>query len=785
MFKNAKWISPIIGNSVVKQFNIDNIENTTLTITGVGLYVVFINDEKIGEQFFAPFFNHYDIRVEVSNYDITKYLKVGINKIQIILGNGWYKGRFGMEHKTNIYGDKLMTIARIYTLDKDILVTNQSFISSESFIGNNGFYDGEQQNYKDVYETGNVFIEKGYNVVQSKTVPVEIQEIIKPLEYTEVEDGVIINFGQNHAGVIRFKMLKEQTSLEIKFAEWFEDGDIYTKNLRSAKGLFTVNKSTGKEIVVNPFFTYYGYQYIKIYNTTIKEVKQMVFESLVLKTKMNRIGYFHTNDLKINRLYENIIWSQKSNSIDIPTDCPQRDERLAWTGDVVAFAHTASLNYDTKEFYKKYLTLLNDESVKYNGVIPNYIPNINKQTTSSSGWGDVATILPFTLYELYKDKSFLEDNYQIMKSWIDYCYENTKDGLYGYGFQLGDWLALDGFNKESYKGGTDDLYISSMFNYHSHKLTLEAAKILNKSKDVIEINKRIEIIKNAILNEFFSKSGRLAIDTQTGYTLSLAFELYVDREKIIIDMLKRLKKDAFILKTGFIGTPLILNVLAQNGLSNIAYILLLDQKNSWLKTVNIGATTIWERWNAVNENGKVNNTEMNSLNHYAYGSVGRFLYEETLGIKIKDYLEVSPKFNYFLDEVSGSLKTPFGKINVSYQLSDKISIEIDSESDFVLIVDTFSQEKINMKKGRHNLSFPLSKEFLYPFKISSLLKELLMHKKTKEIVYYYFKELRNINEELLGRSLIEIINMPKYNYSKEQIYKCDEALQAVNSIVDK
>ena len=420
----------------------------------------------------------------------------------------------------------------------------------------------------------------------------------------------------------------------LDFGEILQEGNFYRGNYREANSQF-IYVSDGKKRTVRPHFTFFGFRYVRVTGWTGELTKDM-FRGCVLYSDMDRAGSIRTGNPKIDRLYENTVWGLKSNFIDMPTDCPQRNERLGWTGDAQIFAPTASYHMDTTAFFHKFELDLMDEQGFLNGAVPNYVPNIGHKADATSAWGDIGTFLPMTLWKYYGNKDELAFAYPMMKGWVDYMDRLDVNRRYTFEpvFQFGDWLGLDGVSETSFKGGTDDQYIGAVYYYQSAKLTAQAAEILGKQEDASYYAALADNIRKGILNEYFTPNGRFAMDTQASYITALHFGLWVDRDRLIAQFKDRLKKDGFRIRCGFIGAPLLCTVLAECGLFGLAYDFLLSEGfPSWLYCVNLGATTVWERWNSVGPDGTISNTGMNSLNHYSYGSVMEFVYGWAAGIR--------------------------------------------------------------------------------------------------------------------------------------------------------
>ncbi len=462
----------------------------------------------------------------------------------------------------------------------------------------------------------------------------------------------------------------------------------------------------------------------------------------------------------------------KSNFLDLPTDCPQRSERLGWTGDIQVFAPTACYHTDTRAFLHKFTKDLRDEQLFLNGGVPNYVPNIGHKDDCGSVWGDVATFLPNTLYNYYGNLEEVKYNYGLMKDWVDYIDRLDVNRKYLFdetmGHTFGDWLALDGPTPTSFKGSTDDTYISSVYYYQSTKILKEMSGLLGKNEEAKYYSELEENIKKAVLHEYFSPSGRLTIDTQAGIIIGLKFGLYIDKEKLIKQFVTRLKKDMFEIKCGFVGAPLLCTVLGEVGLYELAYDFLLKEDfPSWLHTVNLGATTVWERWNSVSEDGIISDTGMNSLNHYAYGSVMEFVYSYVVGIKALEAgfrkVSIAPKLDIRLKEVKGKYKSVNGEYVVNWSIEStgevKVHIEVPFGCEAVVELPEYTEKTINLVSGKYDFEYMPLKDFRKTYSKNSKISRILKDEKALEILREHVPILTHIvsgSKELSSNTLEEI-----------------------------
>lgn len=689
----ASWVGPAVEDTyhpvLKKEFIAEKgIAQARLYICGVGLYKAYVNGEKAGNDLLAPFINDYKECLQYQTYDVTEFL-VADNQIAIYLGKGWYMGRFGLDGKECNFGDRMAAIAELHVTYEDgstqVIATDESWQYCGSDVEDSGIYFGEIINRQlwSGRENPLKSVEKvaiGTKLVERYSLPVIVKERLTPVEVIHTPAGeTVLDMGQNFAGMMEFTAdFPAGTKITIECGEILQQGNFYHENYREAESTFTYI-SDGRRELVHPHFSYYGYRYLKVEGWP-GELKAEDITGLVVYSDLERTGFIETSNEKINRLYQNCLWSQKSNFIDMPTDCPQRSERLGWTGDAQVFAPTACYNMDTRAFFHKFLRDLRSEQLRCDGGVPNYIPNLESFGGACSVWGDVATFMPANIYEKFGNLKEMEAYYPLMRDWVDYMTRvDEKNGhhyLFKPGFQFGDWLALDGVTEQSFKGSTDDDYIGAVYYYKSTELLAKTAENLAVDadestkgayeKDAASYKELAEKIKTAVLDEYFTPNGRLSVDTQAAYIIALKFGLYRSKEVLINQFKDRLKKDCYEIKCGFVGAPLLCMTLCENGMEDLAYHFLFKEGfPSWLYCVNLGATTIWERWNSLLPDGTCSGTGMNSFNHYSYGSVVEFLYAYVGGIRALTpgfkHAVIAPvpdmKFRYFkasYDSVCGN-----------------------------------------------------------------------------------------------------------------------------------
>lgn len=695
----GKWICSDLNTGThpffFKNFEVKGVvKKARLYICGLGLYEAYINGEKVLDECLAPYTNNYHQWLQYQTYDVTDMLSVVEIQFDVLLGNGWYKGRFGLDGVATadrgIYGDTFTLISEIHIdyVDggKEIITTDETWNARKSKIQASSIYDGEfyDETFNDdtVYQV-RIYDKKMAPLMERLSLPIMVKETLKPVKLIiSSKEEMILDLGQNHSGWFKLK-INEPKGAQVKlfFGEELQDGCFYNENLRSAKQEYTYI-SNGCEHIIRPYFTFFGYRFVKLVGFTNFSIDD--YTALVLYSDLQMTGQFETDHPLVNRLIMNALWGQKSNFLDVPTDCPQRDERMGWTGDAQVFSATASFNMDCYAFFKKYLYDMYEEQKVRNGMVPETVPACDR-TGTSTVWGDAATIIPWMLYQFYGDKSILTEQFDSMKAWVDYiCEFNGSDWQWRKKFHYGDWLALDSKNPESPFGATDVGYIATVYYYYSTLLVSEVAAILEKTEEAEVYKKRAEALLVEIQNEYFTPNGRPSIATQTGLVTALKYNLSPNKSRIIEDLHLSLKSNDYKLETGFVGTPLLCNVLSENGMNDIAYSLLVNEEYpGWLYSVNLGATTIWERWNSLDKEGHFSSTGMNSLNHYSYGSIVEWMYRHVAGINPvlskPGFREIYlvPKPDYRLMRADASFDSPVGIYKSRWEVTPSFGLSLD------------------------------------------------------------------------------------------------------------
>lgn len=637
------------------------IKQARVYVTSLGVYQLFLNGEKVSQDLFTPGYTSYHKRLQYQTYDVTAMLQQN-NTIGAIVGDGWYRGFLGWKGKRSYYGEQLALLMQLeieYTNGKrETIITNNNWKVAygpilESDIYNGEVYDARLEvsnwgNHKfddNQWATVGILDHPKDKLVSSPSPPVKAIETITPIDLITTPKGeTVLDLGQNIVGWVRMKVKGEKGhQVTLKFAEVLDkDGNFYTTNLRAAKATDTyILKGEGTE-VFEPHFTFHGFRYVKVENYPGTLSKDKI-TGVVIHSDIKPTGTFTCSDTLINQLQQNIQWSQKDNFLDIPTDCPQRDERVGWTGDAQVFSPTAAFNFDVAGFYTKWLKDLAADQLP-NGSVPNVIPDMLKDAAGiigkggATGWADAAVIVPWTVYQAYGDQRILEEQYASMKKWVDFMQQKAGESFIWNTpkyWHWGDWLAFN-TDKPDYAGSvTEKDLIATAYFYHSTNLLQKAALVIGKKEDAAAYQQLAENIKIAFANEYITPNGRLVSHTQTAYALALSFDLIPDHliNKSAQYFAADVEKFGH-LTTGFLGTPLLCSSLSKIGRADLAF-MLLNRKEypSWLYPVTQGATTIWERWDTQKPDGTIIEG-MNSFNHYAYGAIGEWLYSYVAGLNI-------------------------------------------------------------------------------------------------------------------------------------------------------
>ncbi len=717
----ARWIQPDLiedtsrsepASVLRREFKLRrNIRQARAYVTSLGLYEVELNGRRVGDQVFTPGWTAYDHHLQYQTYDVTDLLRQGENAVGVTLGDGWYRGFLGFGGQRNTYGDRLALLLQInITYDdgtSEVIGTDAAWKASTGPIRRSDIYNGEtydaglekpdwsQPSYDVAGWVGVRLIEAPKSrLVAPAGPPVRRVQEITPTRVFKTQAGdTVVDMGQNMVGWARLKAQGPAgTKVTLRHAEVLDKaGNFYTENLRVAQQADEYILGGRGVEVFEPHFTFHGFRFVAVEGFP-GELRPEDLTGIVIHSDVPPTGSFECSDPMINQLQHNIQWGLKGNFLDVPTDCPQRDERLGWTGDAQVFARTACFNADVAGFYTKWLKDLSADQ-KASGAVPHVIPNVLDRrkpdaNSASAGWADAAVIVPWTVYLSYGDTRVLEEQYPSMKAWVDYMARRAGDTFFwNTDFTFGDWLAF-ATTRSDYPGATTDKdLISQAYFARSTDLVRQTATLLGKTEDAQKLTDLLARIKKVFADEFLTANGRLSSNTQTAYSLALAFDLLPEQSRA--PAARRLAADVRRfghITTGFLGAPLVCEVLSSHGYLDEAY-RLLNRKEypSWLYPITKGATTIWERWDGIRPNDSFQDRGMNSFNHYAYGAIGEWLYRVVAGLDLDPerpgykHVLVRPQPGGGLTWAKASHQSMYGPVSSGWEIKDgrfRLEVEI-------------------------------------------------------------------------------------------------------------
>ena len=708
----ASWIEPELNEDVSQPGpspmlrgsfkTTGKVKEARAYVTSHGLYELHLNGQRVGDQLFTPGWTSYNKRLQYQTYDVTSLLQNGDNVAGAILGNGWYRGNIGFSGQRNFYGDRLALLLQINVLYTDgrqeTFGTSGKWRAAIGPIRMSEIYHGEIYDARleksgwasaafddSTWSQVKVVNHPKDLLVAPQGPPVRRTEEVKPVRILKTPAGeTVVDMGQNMVGWVRFTCRGPAgATITLRHAEVLDkNGNFYVENLRAAKQTIKYTLKGGGIETFEPHFTFQGFRYVAV-DGYPGELARDSLTGVVIHSDMARTGEFETSSSLINQLQHNIIWGQKGNFLDVPTDCPQRDERLGWTGDAQVFARTAAFNMEVVGFYTKWLKDMAADQLE-SGSVPHVIPDVlstqRRNAGGAAGWADAIVIIPWTVYLTYGDKRVLENQYDSMAKWIDYMRRRAgNDYIWDGDYHFGDWLAF-ATTRPDYPGATTSKeFIATAFFAHSTDLMQRIARILGKENDAVRYGELFAKIKDAFQKEFVTRAGRVGEDTQTAYVLALHFDLLPEglraaaAARLVADVRSRGH-----LTTGFLGTPYICHVLTRFGYLDEAYLLLnREQYPSWLYAVKQGATTIWERWDGQKPDGTFQDRGMNSFNHYAYGAVGDWMYRVGAGIEID---ELEPAYKHILIQpqpgggftrARASHESLYGTVSSAWELNNR------------------------------------------------------------------------------------------------------------------
>lgn len=745
--KNAvpKNILPVPPSSPMlrKRFNLTKeISDAMLYVSALGYYEIGLNGNKVGNHVLSPEWTDYNKRVQYQTYDVTQNLENGANVLFAILGDGWYLGMLGPTKwhtdypRRGVYGNDRRLIAQLVInyMDgtKEVIDTDESWkinsdgyiISADNFLGQKidarkipaGWRNIE---FDDVSWT-NAFVDKGFqkNLEAQKNEPIRVYKEFKPVEIMEIGGDFIVDFGQNLTGWTTLKIQgKRGISLKIRHGEMLnEDGTLYTANLAAAiqEDAYILS---GKQDVFEPTFTYHGFRFIEVSGLDQVLDKKMI-SALAVASDSEITGKFECSNSKLNQLWQNIVWTQRNNMTSVPTDCPQRDERMGWMGDAQVFCQTSMFSMDMAAFYTKWIKDIRDAQSE-RGTFPDIAPHANKpdiRFSNAPAWADAGVIIPWRMYQNYGDKEILIGHYDAMKRYLENIKGQNPDHIWlnDVGNNYGDWLNANTIVAEGYsneRGEVPKDVFATAFYANSVKLFAKIAVVLDKKEDAKTYQVLYENIRKKFNEAFVDENVRIKGNTQSAYALALNFDLLPKENQIVAfeHLIECIEEYDYRISTGFVTTIMLMKELVRHGRVDIAYNLIESERfPSWIYSIDQGATTIWERWDGYVKGRGFQNPGMNSFNHYSIGAVGEWMYRIILGINPSEeypgfkHFTIKPQPGGTLNWAKGSYKSINGLISSEWRKDKKkfkldVEIPVNTSATIILPVNRNALIKLNSK----------------------------------------------------------------------------------------
>ncbi|HEY5223801.1 MAG TPA: family 78 glycoside hydrolase catalytic domain [Microbacteriaceae bacterium] len=678
--------APLIGTT----FEVGpDLIHARLHITALGIVVPHINGDRVSEDLFTPGWTTYDRLIRFRSYDVTALLSEGDNELSALIGNGWYRGRIASLpiHRGRVYGDRLGLLGQLeldYADGRRVTIgTDESWRTASSRILANDFYDGQTTDLRmPAWPTLHAPVERldaeiGH-LDLAVAPPVRELEAITPLALLDRSPAVIADFGRNLVGWVRMRVTAPAgTTVTIRHAEVLDGGELSIRPLRSAEATdrYVLAGEAGE--LLEPVFTYHGFRYAEIAGLPPGALIEL--EAVSLGSALTRTGWFECSDSALSQLHQNVVNSMVGNFLDVPTDCPQRDERLGWTGDIQVFAPTASTLFDVSAFLGGWLDSLALDQLP-DGTVPAVVPRVFPKESALAGWGDAAVVVPWVLYQRYGDTGVLRRQYASMVAWVERV--RTLAGpelLWRGGQQLGDWLDPLAPPDDPAAAQADPDVVATAYYFRSADLLSQSAAALGRSDDAQRYGALAARIRSAFSAAYVHDDGRITSDCQTVYALALAWEMIGDaavRSRAGERLAELVESQCFTVATGFLGTPVVLLALSLAGRTDDAYRMLTTRAfPSWLYAVDLGATTIWERWDSLLADGSVNSGEMTSFNHYAFGAVANWMHRTIGGLVSLTpacrTVRVAPIPGAGLTSAAMGYDSPYGRIQVGWRLVEQ------------------------------------------------------------------------------------------------------------------
>jgi alpha-L-rhamnosidase len=721
----ARFISPVTPDAAAPILTRvvtlrPGIASARLYATAHGVYTATLNGQRVGDEVLAPGWTSYHHRLRYQIHDVTALLQPGSNEIQFLLGNGWYRGRLTWTGRRALYGDRLALLAQLEVTYDDgsveVIGTDSTWSAHSSGILADDLYDGQRTDLRSVESTVEdveVLTEDLGRLVAPEGPPMRVTGVLPAVRVWQSPSGrTLVDFGQNLVGWVRITARHTHTGGEVvvRHAEVLEHDELGTRPLRSAKATDSYLLADADEVVLEPSLTFHGFRYAEI---TGLDVRAQDVQAVVIGTDLRRTGWFSCSDPDLEQFHRNVVWSMRGNFADVPTDCPQRDERLGWTGDIQIFAPTASFLFDSAGFLSSWLADLAADQ-RPDGAVPYVIPDVLETgSPTAAAWGDAATIVPWVLYHHYGDRQILARQFDSMRGWVDKITSLTTDGVWAGGFQFGDWLDPAAPPENPFAAKADRDVVATAHLARSAEIVADTAQVLGLDGE--HYRKLAATTRAAFARHYVTPSGRILSDASTVYALALEWALLptAEQRRSAADRLADLvRTNGFRIATGFVGTPLVTDALTTNGHADLAFRLVLEKGcPSWLYPVTMGATTIWERWDSMLPDGTINPGEMTSFNHYALGAVADWLHRVVAGLSPAApgyrHVTIKPVPHHSLTHAAARHHTPYGPTASNWRRENgQLVIEAVIPVGVTATVHLPGTPPFDIRHGQHSWTVP-------------------------------------------------------------------------------
>ena len=714
------------------------LRSATLRVTALGIVETFVNGRRVGEDVLAPGWTSYRHRIGVTEYDVADDIREGQNVLGAVVAEGWAAGRIGFEHKRHHYSDRptlYLELTLRYDDRTEVIGTDETFRVGDGAVRAASIYDGETYDARQEplgWHTPD-FDDSSWRSATVQDVDLAVltadgpppirrtQELPVAAVTTSPSGRTVVDFGQVITGWVRIRVTGAAgQTVTLRHAELLtSDGEPEYETLRTAKATDSYTLAGGQPETWEPAFTFHGFRYVEVEGWP-GDLDPTDLTAIVVHSDMERTGWLETSDALLSRLHENVVWSMRGNFVGVPTDCPQRDERLGWTGDLHAFAPTAAFLYDVRAMLGSWLQDVAAEQ-REKGYVPWYVPDVSGTPSAATAlWSDVIVGLPWTLYWEYGDVHILRQNWPAMTAFVDQV-ESVLDptGLWGSGFQFGDWLDPDAPGDDASGGKTDRHLVATACLVRTARQMADSARALGLADEASRYAALAERVARAFRDEYVAPSGRLVSDSATAYSLAICFDLLdpAQRDRAGARLAQLVGKSGYTVSTGFVGTPLVAHALSQTGHVDTAYLLLTEQEcPSFLYPVTQGATTIWERWDAVRPDGSLNSTGMTSLNHYALGSIAEWMHRVIGGLEALEpgyrRVRIAPQPGAGLTCAHLIHDTVLGRIEVRWEIAGSeatvtVTVPTGSAAEVVLPAHPDSA-RVEVAAGEHSWTYAVA-----------------------------------------------------------------------------